>query len=90
MGTSSGEYFGSVSSGWEDEEGDIFVEKTDYGLQAGVRIYWKRFCLFGKYQYGLRKNNQFETVDENFQPTGFLYFRNYVAVFGVSFRLTKG
>jgi Outer membrane protein beta-barrel domain len=76
-------------TGWEDDAGDTFINKTDYGLQVGAHAYLGRFGLLVKYQYGLQKNDKFATVDENFQPTGFLYFRNQAAVLGLSYRLTK-
>ncbi|MCU0346421.1 MAG: PorT family protein [Saprospiraceae bacterium] len=76
-------------TGWEDDDGDSFVNKTDYGLQIGVQAYWKRFGLFARYQQGIGENDKFQTVDENFNPTGILSFRNQAAVLGLSFRLTN-
>lgn len=76
-------------TGWEDEDGDTFINKTDLGLQAGLYAHLGRFGLFAKYQHGLLKNDKFETADENFLPTGYLNFRNQALVLGLSYRLTK-
>lgn len=76
-------------TGWEDDKGDTFVNKLDFGLQTGLRFYFGRFGLFAKYQFGLTKNDKFVVTDELFYPTGFLHFRNQAAVLGLSFRLTN-
>jgi hypothetical protein len=76
-------------TGWEDDDGDNLANKFDVGLQAGLHAYWKRFGLFARYQHGIRENDKFKTVDENFQDTGFLAFRNRAAALGLSFRLTN-